>query len=185
MIRTRASRCNLMPTPALAVLLGVIVSAACCELSSASDCVSIQQASQHIGEVKCVAGKVLRVRIGPKGVRFFEFCEDQIACPFSVVVFPFDLKDVGDVRRLEGRTIEVHGAVKMYDGRAEIILKRVSQLTGGAGLIPPLPKNYDVETRGHYSAGRLHPSKKPKRHKAKPSTSATYGNDVEGDEPPE
>ena len=108
-----------------------------------------------------------------------------MACPFTVVVFPWDLKDVGDVRRLEGRTIEVHGAVKLYDGRAEIILKRISQLTGGATLIPSLPKNYDVENRGHYSAGRLHPSKKPKKAKAKPSTTATYGNDVEGEEPPD
>ena len=152
---------------------------------AASDCVSIRQASLHVGEVKCVTGKVLRVRIGTKGVRFVEFCEDQMACPFSIVVFPSDLKDVGDVRRLEGRTIEVHGAVKMYDGRAEIILKRISQLTGGAALIPPLPKNYDVESRGHYSAGRLHPTRKPRKTKHKPATTATYGNDVQGEEPPD
>ena len=57
--------------------------------------------------------------------------------------------------------IEIRGPVKLYDGRAEIILNRVSQLTGGSTLIPPLPKNYDVEKQGHYSAGRLHPPKKP------------------------
>ncbi len=76
-----------------------------------------------------------------------------MACPFTVVVFASGLKDVGDVRRLEGRSIEIHGAVKLYDGRAEIILNRISQITGGAAMIPPLPKNYDVENRGHYSAG--------------------------------
>ena len=67
-----------------------------------------------------------------KGVHFLDFCEDQMACPFTVVVFPSDLKDVGDVRRLTGRTIEVRGAVKLYDGRAEIILNRISQIAGGA-----------------------------------------------------
>ncbi len=49
-------------------------------------------------------------------------------------------------------------------------------------MIPPLPKNYDVENRGHFSAGRLRPTKKPAKTKAKPNTTSTYGNDVEGDE---
>jgi hypothetical protein len=150
---------------------------------SAADCIPIREASQHVGETKCVTGKVIRVKVGNKGVHFLDFCEDQLACPFTVVVFPSGLKDVGDVRRLAGRTIEVHGAVKLYDGRAEIILDRISQITGGAAMIPPLPKNYDVENRGHYSAGRLRPSKKPAKVKAKPPATSTYGNDVEGDDP--
>jgi hypothetical protein len=152
--------------------------------SFASDCIPIAQAGQHVGETKCVAGKVLRVKVNPAGVHFLDFCEDQMACPFTVVIFSHDLKDVGDVRRFAGRTIEVHGAVKLYDGRAEIILNRISQVTGGAALIPPLPKNYDVENRGHYSAGRLRPTKKPAKTKATPNTTATYGNDVEDDDPP-
>jgi hypothetical protein len=146
-----------------------------------SECLSIHQAGQHIGETKCVAGKVLRVKVGAKGVHFLDFCEDQMACPFTVVVFSHDLKDVGDVRRLEGRTIEIHGALKMYDGRPEIILSRISQIEGGAAMIPPLPKNYDVETRGRYSAGRLYPSKKPKKNKQAPNPSATFGNAESGD----
>ena len=151
----------------------------------AGDCLSIQNAAQHVGEVKCVTGKVQHVKIGASGVHFLDFCEDQMACPFSVVVFRGNLKDVGDVRRLTGRTIEVHGPIKLYDGHAEIILNRISQLTGGSTLIPALPKNYDVEKQGHYSAGRLRPTKKPTKTKATPATSATYGNDVEGDQPPE
>lgn len=149
----------------------------------AADCISIHEAGQHVGETKCVSGKVLRVKVGAKGVHFLDFCEDQMACPFTVVVFSDDLKDVGDVRQLAGRTIEIRGNVKLYDGRPEIILSRISQISGGAGMIPPLPKNYDVENRGHFSAGRLHPSKKPAKVKAKPPTTSTYGNDVEGQQP--
>lgn len=154
-------------------------------LVSASDCISIHQVTQHVGETKCVAGKVLKIRIGNKGVHFLDFCEDQLACPFMVVVFPSGLKDVGDVRRLAGRTIEIHGTVKLYEGRPEIILNHISQIAGGAAMIPPLPKNYDVENRGRYSAGRLRPTRKPAKTKARPSTSAAYGNDVEGAEPPD
>jgi hypothetical protein len=152
--------------------------------SQASDCIPIHEASQHIGETKCVTGKVLHVKVGQSGVHFLDFCEDQAACPFTVVVFSHDLKDVGDVRRLVGRTIEVRGNVKVYDGRPEIILRRIGQIEGGAAMIPPLPKNYDVENRGHFSAGRVRPTKKPTKTKSKPNSAATFGDDVEGNDPP-
>ena len=146
---------------------------------AASDCLPIGEASQHIGETRCITGKVLHVKAGAKGVHFIGFCSEQAACPFSVVVFNSDLKDVGDVRRLEGRVIEIHGPVKLYDGRAEIILRRVNQLTGGSTLIPPMPRNYDVEKQGHYSAGRMPPTKKPAKTKATPAATATYGDEAD------
>src|SRR6202035_1133498 len=152
------------------------------QLLAASDCIPIGEAKKHVGETKCVTGKVLRVKAGARGVHFVDFCEDQMACPFTIVVFPSDLKDAGDVRRLAGHVIEIHGPVKLYDGRAEIILNRVNQLTGGSTLIPPLPKNYDVEKQGHYSAGRMRPTKKAARVKATPAKSATYGNEADAGE---
>lgn len=152
--------------------------------SSASDCIAIGDARQHVGEDKCVIGKVLRVKAGARGVHFVDFCEDQMSCPFTVVVFGSDLKDVGDVRRLAGRVIEIHGPVRLYNGRAEIILKRMNQLTGGSTLIPPLPKQYDVEKQGHYSAGNIRPSKKPAKTYPTVSPSVTYGNAADvGEEP--
>jgi hypothetical protein len=75
--------------------------------------------------------------------------------------------------------------VKLYDGRAEIVLNRVSQVSGGSMLIPPLPKNYYVEKQGHYSAGRMTPTKKPAKVKAVPNSNVSYGNeaDVGGEVP--
>ena len=90
-----------------------------------------------------------------KGVHYLDFCEDYRICPFTVVIFPHDLAQIGDVRQLQGRMIEIHGEVKQYDGRAEIVLSQARQLKGDAGKIPPLPKDYDVEKHGHYSAGTL------------------------------
>jgi hypothetical protein len=52
------------------------------------------------------------VKAGARGVHFIAFCEEQTACPFWVVVFASDLKDVGDERRLEGRAIEIRGPRK-------------------------------------------------------------------------
>lgn len=121
----------------------------------AADCIPIAEARQHIGEERCVTGKVIRVKHGSRGVTFFDFCQDSMVCPFTVVVFPHDLRNVGDVHQLQNKVIEVHGHVKEYDGRAEIILQEFRQLGGEGRRIPPLPKNYDVENKGHYSAGRF------------------------------
>jgi hypothetical protein len=165
-------------------LIAVLTPVCLVPFAYAADCIPINEAGQHVDESKCVTGKVVRVKIGYGGVTFLDFCEDQMACPFTVVVFSHDLKDVGDVRRLAGRTIEIEGRVKLYDGRPEIILNRISQITGGAAMIPALPKNYDVENRGHYSAGRLRPTKKPAKVKATPNTTATYNYDVESDDLP-
>jgi len=72
------------------------------------------------------------------------------------------LRQVGDIRLLEGKEAEIHGNIKGYDGRAEIILKDISQLGGESARIPKLPKNYDVENHGRYSAGMLVRPSQPK-----------------------
>jgi hypothetical protein len=44
---------------------------------------------------------VLRVKLGNKSVHFIGLCEDQRACPFTVVVLPSDLQDVAGVTALK------------------------------------------------------------------------------------
>jgi len=127
------------------------------------DCLPFDQAKKHVGEIKCVIGKVLRVKQGSRGVHFLDFCDDFRLCPFTVVVFPGDLKSVGDIRQLTGRIIEIHGQVKEYDGRAEIVLEEYRQLSGSGAKIPPLPKTYDVEEKGRYSAGTFSHAKPAKK----------------------
>jgi hypothetical protein len=65
-----------------------------------ADCVPIRKAKNHVGETGCVTGKVFRVEHGDRGVHHLDFCEDYRACPFTVVVFPRDLKSIGDIRQL-------------------------------------------------------------------------------------
>jgi len=142
----------------------------------ATNCVPFAEARQHIGKTQCIRGTVLHVQDGGDGVTLLGFCEDSETCPFTVVVFPGDLKQVGDVRQLTGRAIEINGTVEEYDERAEIILRHPRQLGEGASLLPPLPRDaylaptppgaYDVERQGHYSAGKFkHPKKAKTTHK--------------------
>ena len=136
--------------PVLLLMAAMLFSAA-----ASADCIPVAVAREHIGEDQCVSGKVFRVKHGGRGETWFDFCEDYRVCPFTVVIFPGHLKDIGDVRQLANRVIEVHGTVKEYDGRAEIVLSQARQLGGEAAHLPKLPKNYDVENRGHYSAGKI------------------------------
>jgi len=133
----------------------------------AAECHPMTEAPKLIGGTVCITGTVVKVSQSQRsGTHFLNFCADYRECPFSVVVFPRDLANVGDVRWLEGKVVEITGRVKEYKGKAEIVLNDVRQLSGGAAKLPLLPKNYDVERRGNYSEGTFSTAK-PKRSKAK------------------
>jgi len=141
-------------------------------ITTLAACTPFFEALSRIGEVGCISGRVLHVQRADQGIHYLDFCQDYRVCPFTVVVFPHDLKNVGDVRRLEGQQVEIHGSVKGYDGRAEIILSEARQIKGANLNLPPVPKDYDVERKGRFSAGRFRPSKsssRAKRHKPRNS----------------
>jgi len=155
---------------------------------SESGCVPFAEANQHVGTNQCVSGTVLRVENGGKGVIYLNFCKnndnkddksENKSCPFAVVVFPADLKKMGDVRQLEGRQIEIKGTIQDYDGRAEIVLRRSQQLGDAAFLLfPSVPTTYDVERGGHNASGSTH-AKAPKK------TTTKQGNPIPIEEPGE
>ncbi|HUR37377.1 MAG TPA: hypothetical protein VM009_06150 [Terriglobales bacterium] len=135
---------------------------------ASAGCVPYTEAPKKIGETVCVAGKVVKVSQSQRsGTHFLNFCEDYKNCPFSVVIFSRNLPDIGDVRWLEGRVIEIHGKVKDYKGQAEIVLSDLRQLTGEAAKLPPLPKQYDAANKGKYNAGEFRPESKQPKPKAK------------------
>jgi DNA/RNA endonuclease YhcR with UshA esterase domain len=135
---------------------------------SPSRCVPFAEAGKHVGSTQCVSGTVLRVENGGKGVTFLNFCKDAKACPFTVVVFPGDLKKMGDIHQLEGRQIEIKGTIQDYDGRAEIVLRHSQQLGQAAFLVhPAVPTDYDVERAGRNSAGKSTHAKAAKKTETK------------------
>ena len=70
-----------------------------------------------------MTGKVVRVETGSRGVTYLDFCDNYRLCSFSVIVFSHDLKNIGDVRQLTGKLVEIRGEVKEYEDRAEIVLE--------------------------------------------------------------
>ena len=149
----------------------------------ATTCIPFDQAQKHIGESQGVTGKVVRVASGENGEHYLDFCDDYRLCSFSVVIFSHDLKNVGDIRQLMGKVVEIHGDVKEYADRAEIVLESSKQLSGGIAALPPLPKNFDVEERGHFSAGKFRLSRRRATHKTKgrPTIPVEIPEDVESE----
>jgi hypothetical protein len=136
-----------------AILSSFLMIAVLLPTHSLARCIPFADAGKHIGETKCITGKVLRVEQGADGVHYLDFCKEPRGCAFTAVIFPGDLRHIGDVRKLEGKSVELHGELKEYDGGAQIVVSEARQIRGEEVRMPPLPKNYDVEQRGHYSAG--------------------------------
>jgi len=154
--------------------------------SLAAKCLPMNEAGKHIGDTKCVTGKVLTVTESPNGAWFLNFCDDYRQCPFSVVAFARDLRDVGDVRYLAGKQVEIHGKIKEYKGRAEIILRDRRQLRGESAKLPPVPKDYDASRHGRYRAGAFSSSKssqKPAKAKPPPATRNPSDAETPAEEP--
>lgn len=122
---------------------------------AAAECIPFTEAPQHLGETRCVAGKVVNIGESKSGSVYLNFCDDYKKCAFAVVVFPANLRDVGDVRALKGKDIEIHGKISEWRGRTEMVLRDVKQLKGESAKIPPVPKAYDVEKKGRFGAGEF------------------------------
>jgi hypothetical protein len=122
----------------------------------------MEEAARHVGETACIHAKVLSVSATASGTHMLRFCEEGRECGFSAVVFARDLRQVGDVRALEGKEVDIHGEVSLYHGHPEVILRDYHQLGQAGTKLPPVPKNYDVAKPGKFSPGQRPSS----RHKA-------------------
>jgi hypothetical protein len=97
-------------------------------LTEEPGCVNFQDVAPHVGESGCVTGRVLRVYTSRAGHTFLDFCSDYHHCPFASVVFSSDRNKFGKLSALEGRVVEIRGAITVYEGRAEIIIRDPDQI---------------------------------------------------------
>lgn len=94
----------------------------------ASGCVDFHDAGSRAGATSCVTGRVLRVFTSRGGNSFLDFCSDYRQCPFTSVIFSSDHEKFGNLETLQGRQVEIHGAITVYQGRAEIIIRDPEQI---------------------------------------------------------
>ena len=91
-------------------------------------CISYKEAGSYVGEYKCVTGKVDNVYTSAKGNTFLNFCPDYRTCPFFSVIFSSDSYKFPNLKQYQGKTVEITGLIKTYQGRVEIILNDANQI---------------------------------------------------------
>jgi hypothetical protein len=87
------------------------------------------EALKHVGEYASVRGTLVEAYTSKTGTVFLDFCKSYKTCPFSGVIFADDAKKFGDLSRYTGTTITLTGKISSYQGKAEIILSDLSQLS--------------------------------------------------------
>jgi hypothetical protein len=94
----------------------------------ATACVDIREAASKVGTTGCVTGQVLRIYTSRAGNTFLDFCQDFRSCPFTSVIFASEKDRFGDLETLQGKSVEIRGEIKDYQGRAEIVIHDPQQI---------------------------------------------------------
>jgi micrococcal nuclease len=90
--------------------------------------ISYTEATEHVGEYACVAGRVDHVYTSQKGTIFINFCPDYKTCSFGAVIFGSDSYKFPKPNQYEGKTVEITGLIRSYQGRPEIVLNDPGQI---------------------------------------------------------
>ena len=89
--------------------------------------ISSAEAAAHVGQTQVVAGRVVEVAVHEKLV-YLNLDKPFPKAPFTAVVFTAKAGALGDLRKIEGRKVEVTGKIILFRDRAEIVIEAASQL---------------------------------------------------------
>jgi DNA/RNA endonuclease YhcR with UshA esterase domain len=86
------------------------------------------QAAAHVGQQVVVEGTVVRVYTSSSGTTFLNFGAAYPNQDFTAVIFDKVSSAFPSVDQLRGKRVAISGAVQLYQGKPEIILRSASQL---------------------------------------------------------
>lgn len=114
-----------MKTFILALALGLALTAA----PARAEMIAADEASQHVGKTVTVQGVVDDVHHASSGKAIFlDFGGRYPGNTFTAVIFRDDFAKFPNVDSLNGKTVAVTGAIKLYKGKPEIVLNDPHQL---------------------------------------------------------
>jgi hypothetical protein len=90
--------------------------------------ISYTDAEKYVGSYASVKGVLVEAYTSASGTVFLDFCQSYKTCPFTAVIFADDVKQFGDLTRLNGKTITISGTITSYKGQAEIVVSRPDQI---------------------------------------------------------
>jgi len=117
------------PTQSLPLILASALQLASADPTNAPAPIRIgaSQADKHFDEIAVVTGKVAQVTFRPKVV-FLNIDKPFPDAPFTVVIMAKDTNCFGDLKALEGKSVEISGKIKEYKNSAEIVVASTNQL---------------------------------------------------------
>jgi exonuclease VII large subunit len=93
-----------------------------------AETVSASQAQAHVGQVVTVVGAVSGIHKSNSGVTFLDIGGQYPNNAFAAVIFKDDAGKFPDVDALGGKTVEVTGSIRLYQGRPEVVLNDPAQI---------------------------------------------------------
>ena len=86
-------------------------------------------ASSHVGQTATVEGLVSEVHTARSGKEtFIDMGGTYPNQTFTAVIFERSMAAVGDVSGLTGKTVDITGAIQMYQGKPEVIITSRGQI---------------------------------------------------------
>lgn len=85
-------------------------------------------AKTHVGQTVTVEGAVGNIATGRSGTVFIDVGGHFPNNGFAAVIFAADRSKFPDLKTLDGKTVAITGAVSLYRGKPEIILKSADQI---------------------------------------------------------
>lgn len=96
--------------------------------SAFAETISPGEAKTHAGQVVTVEGDVSEVYTTASGAIFLDIGGRYPDNAFAAVIFKDDAGKFPDTVSLSGKTVQVTGAIRLYQGRPEIILNDPAQI---------------------------------------------------------
>ncbi|MDP9162149.1 MAG: hypothetical protein M3O09_18230 [Acidobacteriota bacterium] len=125
---------------------------------SQAECLSPDDAIEHVGETQCVSATIVTVERDDSGATALRLCEDSQHCGLTAVIAPGDLPRFKNLEKLIGSSVEIHGKLQAVGGRIQIALQERGQLRpqlASENKPLALPREYDADHKGSYSAGKF------------------------------
>jgi exonuclease VII large subunit len=89
--------------------------------------ISAADAEKHYQETVIVTGRVAQVTIRPKLV-YVNLDKKYPETPMYCVIFARATNQFGNLKRLEGKDVEIRGKIEEYQDKAQIIINSTNQL---------------------------------------------------------
>jgi DNA/RNA endonuclease YhcR with UshA esterase domain len=113
------------------VLISALVLGAAFSLAASpalAQTIAAADAKAHVGQTVTIEGPVGNVYTARSGMTFIDIGGRYPDNAFAAVIFADDTAKFPNIKALDGKVVDVTGAVSLYRGKPEIILKSADQV---------------------------------------------------------